>query len=101
MLDFVRQTAASSVGKGKDKDVDSWHVVSEFISDVMHEANTFLPLAMETENVVKSESLKRCLETVKVTAADYASFHFSVLSLFTFRFIIIHSHWEQPLDPAH
>ncbi|THH30239.1 hypothetical protein EUX98_g3963 [Antrodiella citrinella] len=53
VLSFVSQTAASTVGKGKDNASTSWQAVADFISDVMHEANSLFPLAMEAENVIK------------------------------------------------
>ncbi|TCD64746.1 hypothetical protein EIP91_003668 [Steccherinum ochraceum] len=53
VLDFVGQTAASTVAKDKENAATSWQAVADFISDVMQEANTLLPSVMEAENVVK------------------------------------------------
>lgn len=53
VLSFVKQTAASTVGKQTKDDVSSWESVSEFLSQVMQEANRLLPVMMEPENTVK------------------------------------------------
>ena len=56
VLGFVRQTAASTVGKDKENGSTSWQAVANFISEVVHDTNAFLPLAMEADNVTKSKS---------------------------------------------
>ncbi|PCH34381.1 dynactin [Wolfiporia cocos MD-104 SS10] len=53
VLSFVRQTAASTVAKGRTDDVSSWDAVAEFFSQVVQEASKLLPVALESENVVK------------------------------------------------
>lgn len=56
VLSFVKQIAASTVGKGKKGEVPSWESVGDFFTQVVQEASRLLPLALEAENVVKSES---------------------------------------------
>ncbi|KAH8094699.1 dynactin, partial [Cristinia sonorae] len=51
LLGFVKQVASSTVGKGKD--CSSWQSATDFITEVMADANKLLPVAMEAENVVK------------------------------------------------
>ncbi|KAJ3484582.1 hypothetical protein NLI96_g5543 [Meripilus lineatus] len=53
VLDFVKQIAASTVGKGKTDGVSSWGAVSAVITSIMQDAGKLLPLAMENENVVR------------------------------------------------
>lgn len=58
VLDFVKQIAASTVGKGKTDGVSSWGAVSAVITSIMQDAGKLLPLAMENENVVRSTYLR-------------------------------------------
>ncbi|KAI0931161.1 hypothetical protein AcW2_000104 [Taiwanofungus camphoratus] len=53
VLSFVKQIAASTVGKGKKGEVPSWESVGDFFTQVVQEASRLLPLALEAENVVK------------------------------------------------
>lgn len=55
VLSFVRQTAASTVGKNKKDGATSWQAVSDYIAQVVAEISSFLPLAMEQENVTKGK----------------------------------------------
>lgn len=54
VLGFVKQIAASTVGKGRADGVSSWDAVSAVVASIMQDAGKLLPLAMETENVIKS-----------------------------------------------
>ena len=54
VLGFVKQIAASTVGKGRTDGVSSWDAVSAVVASIMQDAGKLLPLAMETENVIKS-----------------------------------------------
>ncbi|KAL6307818.1 dynein associated protein-domain-containing protein [Sparassis latifolia] len=53
VLSFVKQTAASTVGKQRQDEVTSWESVGDFLSQVIQEASRLLPLTMEAENTVK------------------------------------------------
>jgi dynactin 1 len=55
VLSLVQQTASTSVGKGRSDISEPWRAVGEYIEQVLKEINSVLPLAMESENVVKSE----------------------------------------------
>ncbi|OSX67214.1 hypothetical protein POSPLADRAFT_1130701 [Postia placenta MAD-698-R-SB12] len=53
VLSYVKETAASTVGKDRKDDIASWESVSEFFNQVMKDAGALLPLVLETENIVK------------------------------------------------
>ncbi|KZT02085.1 dynactin [Laetiporus sulphureus 93-53] len=53
VLSFVKQTAASTVGKGKKDDVSPWDTVTNFFTQMVQEATSLLPLALESENTLK------------------------------------------------
>lgn len=55
VLGYVKQIAASTVGNGKSDGASSWDAVYTVIASIMQDAGKLLPLAMETENVIKSE----------------------------------------------
>ena len=57
ILSFVKDIAATTVGKQRTDDVSSWESVSEFFAQVVQEANKLLPQTTEAENTVKSEHL--------------------------------------------
>ncbi|KAF9814170.1 hypothetical protein IEO21_05239 [Rhodonia placenta] len=53
VLSYVKETAASTVGKDRKDDITSWESVSEFFNQVMKDAGALIPLVLETENIVK------------------------------------------------
>ena len=56
VLSFVKQSAASTVGKAGNEDAASWVSVGEFLGQVIQEANRIVPISLETENTLKSKS---------------------------------------------
>lgn len=56
VLSFVKQSAASTVGKAGSEDVASWDSVGEFLGQVIGEANRIVPMSLEAENTLKSKS---------------------------------------------
>ncbi|KAI0829040.1 dynactin [Trametes gibbosa] len=52
VLSFVKQSAGSTVGKGRS-DSPSWESVSEFLGQVIQEAGRIVPLSLEGENTLK------------------------------------------------
>ncbi|KAH8119806.1 dynactin [Phellopilus nigrolimitatus] len=52
VLDFVKQIAAASLGKGEKNEV-SWDVVSEAVSNLIQEAGAVIPMALDPENILK------------------------------------------------
>lgn len=56
VLSFVKQCVASSVGKKQDKEGPAlWEAVSLFFNKLGQEVSSFLQVAAENENVVKSK----------------------------------------------
>ncbi|OBZ68564.1 Dynactin, isoform [Grifola frondosa] len=53
LLSFVKQIAASTVGKQRKDDLSSWESVAGFFSQVVQDASKILPLALEAENTLK------------------------------------------------
>ncbi|KDQ62879.1 hypothetical protein JAAARDRAFT_28852 [Jaapia argillacea MUCL 33604] len=53
VLSFVRQIASSTVAKTRKEGLTTWELVSEYITNVIQEANALLPLSLETENAMK------------------------------------------------
>ncbi|KAM5535272.1 hypothetical protein V8D89_011078 [Ganoderma adspersum] len=53
VLSFVKQSAASTVGKASSEDVASWDSVGEFLGQVIGEANRIVPMSLEAENTLK------------------------------------------------
>jgi dynactin 1 len=56
VLGYVRQCAASTVGKNGREDPASWDAVVDFFMKVGQEVNTLIQAASEVENVLKSEA---------------------------------------------
>ncbi|CDO76476.1 hypothetical protein BN946_scf184615.g2 [Trametes cinnabarina] len=52
VLSFVKESAASTVGQGRD-DLTAWDSVSEFLSKVIQEAGQIVPVSLEAENALK------------------------------------------------
>ncbi|CAL1693902.1 unnamed protein product [Somion occarium] len=53
VLGFVKQIAASTVGRSVKDGAASWEAVMNFFGQIMQEANKLVPLAVEHENVLK------------------------------------------------
>ncbi|KAI0352271.1 dynactin [Trametes cingulata] len=53
VLSFVKESAASTVGKGRSNDSSPWDSVSEFLNQVIQEAGRIVPLSLEGENTLK------------------------------------------------
>ncbi|KAM5539842.1 hypothetical protein V8D89_006345 [Ganoderma adspersum] len=53
VLSFVKQSAASTVGKQSSEDAASWDSVGEFLGQVIGEANRIIPMSLEAENTLK------------------------------------------------
>ncbi|KAI0370083.1 dynactin [Pilatotrama ljubarskyi] len=53
VLSFVKESAASTVGKGRSSDSCPWDSVSEFLNQVIQEAGRIVPLSLEGENTLK------------------------------------------------
>lgn len=53
VLSFVKQVAASTVGKDRKDGVSSWEAVAEYIARLISEAAALVPLAMDPVNVTK------------------------------------------------
>ncbi|KAI0652665.1 dynactin [Trametes meyenii] len=53
VLSFVKESAASTVGKGRNSDSSSWESVGEFLNQVVQEAGRIVPLSLEGENSLK------------------------------------------------
>ncbi|KAI8980556.1 dynactin [Trametes punicea] len=53
VLSFVKQSAASTVAKGRPDDPSPWDAVSEFLGQVIQEAGKIVPLSLEAENALK------------------------------------------------
>ena len=62
LLSFVKQTIASTVGKGTRADV-SWDIVFDGIANLIQEANAVVPTALENESVQKSAFPRPCINT--------------------------------------
>ena len=54
VLDFVKQSAASTVGKGNDN-AYPWDAVGDFLNKIIQEAGRIVPLSLEAENTLKSK----------------------------------------------
>ena len=55
VLSFVKESAASTVGKAGSSEAASWDSVCEFLSQVIQEANRIVPMSLEAENALKSQ----------------------------------------------
>ena len=55
VLSFVKQSAASTVGKAGSENAASWDSVGEFFGQVIGEANRIVPMSLEAENTLKSK----------------------------------------------
>lgn len=53
ILSLVRRTASSTVNKGSSAP-SPWHGVSDYIANVLQQANALVPLTMESGNTLKS-----------------------------------------------
>ncbi|RDX50532.1 dynactin [Lentinus brumalis] len=53
VLSFVKQSTASTVGKGRNDDSSPWDAVGDFLTQVIQEAARIVPLSMESENTLK------------------------------------------------
>lgn len=53
ILSLVRRTASSTVNKGSDAS-SPWQGVSDYIANVLQQANALVPLTMEPGNTLKS-----------------------------------------------
>ncbi|KAH9948209.1 dynactin [Amylocystis lapponica] len=53
VLSFLKEIAASTVGKNRKDNVTSWESVSDYFTQMVQEANRLLPQTMEAENTVK------------------------------------------------
>ena len=54
VLGIVKQTATSTVAKDMKPGASTWEAVGGSIAHLTEEASKLLPLALETENVLKS-----------------------------------------------
>ena len=57
VLSFVKESVASTVGKGRTDESSPWDTVGEFLNQVVQEAGRIIPLSLESENTLKSELL--------------------------------------------
>lgn len=57
VLSFVKDIAASTVGKQRKDGISSWEAVADYFTQVSQEASRLLPLALEAENTLKSKSI--------------------------------------------
>jgi dynactin 1 len=55
VMTLIQQTASTSVAKGRSDSPEAWQAVGEHIDHILREINAILPLAMEPDNVMKSE----------------------------------------------
>ena len=55
VLSFVKQSAASTVGKAGSENAASWDSVGEFFGQVIGEANRIVHMSLEVENMLKSK----------------------------------------------
>lgn len=55
VLAFVKQIAASTVAKDMKPGSSVWAAIGESVSQLVQEGGRLLPLALETENVLKSQ----------------------------------------------
>lgn len=55
VLAYVKQTAETTVAKNLKPGMSPWEAVGESILQLVQEGSDLLPLALEAENVVKSE----------------------------------------------
>ncbi|KAI0701257.1 dynactin [Cerioporus squamosus] len=53
VLSFVKQSTASTVGKGRNDDSSPWDAVGDFLTQVIQEAGRIVPLSLESENTLK------------------------------------------------
>ncbi|RPD64767.1 dynactin [Lentinus tigrinus ALCF2SS1-6] len=53
VLTFVKQSTASTVGKGRNDDSSPWDAVGDFFTQVIQEAGRIVPLSLESENTLK------------------------------------------------
>ena len=56
VLSFVKKTASSTVAKDMKPGISPWEAVGNSISQLVQECSILLPLAMESENIVKRKS---------------------------------------------
>jgi dynactin 1 len=55
VLSYVKQTAETTVAKNLKPGMSPWDAVGESILKLVQEGSDLLPLALESENVAKSE----------------------------------------------
>ncbi|TBU58180.1 dynactin [Dichomitus squalens] len=53
VVSYVKQSAASTVGKAGNEESASWDSVCEFLAQVIQEANRIVPMSLEAENTLK------------------------------------------------
>ncbi|KAI0756147.1 dynactin [Daedaleopsis nitida] len=53
VLSFVRESAASTVGKGRSDDSSPWDSVGDFLNQIIQEAGRIVPMSLEGENTLK------------------------------------------------
>ena len=56
VVQYVRETAASTLGADKKLGMSSWEVAAEALTQLNHAASVLLPSAVEPENTLKSKS---------------------------------------------
>lgn len=55
VMSLAQQVASSSVGKGRSDNPPPWQCVGDYLDQVLKEINAMLPLAIESENIIKSK----------------------------------------------
>ena len=65
VLSFVKQSAASTVGKGRNDDSSPWDAIGDFFTQVIQEAGRIVPLSLESENTLKSKCIM-CTLRIKI-----------------------------------
>ena len=55
VLSFVRESAASTVGKGRSDDSSPWDAVGDFLGQIIQEAGRIVPMSLEAESTLKSK----------------------------------------------